>query len=94
MNQVYTNDWSNYDNKDLEAVIQFPRDMVGKTEDDCDEGNADDYKYNEDSSDPNEEDGDFAQGEGSKKKRKERQKIHNRLWGLIFVLTRYVSLLL
>jgi hypothetical protein len=53
VNKVYTYDWSNDDDNDLEAVIQFPRDMVGKTEDDCDEGNADDYKYNEDSSDPN-----------------------------------------
>ena len=37
-------------------------DTVGKTEYDGNEGNADDYKYNEDSSD-------FSQGEGSKRKK-------------------------
>ena len=62
MNQVFNYEWSNDDNKDLEAVIQFPQDTVGKTEYDGNEGNADDYKYNEDSSD-------FSQGEGSKRKK-------------------------
>ncbi len=39
VNQVYTYDWSNIDDKDFEAVIQFPQDTVGKTEYDGNEGN-------------------------------------------------------